>query len=73
MKSALIHRAMNPSVPERWALWLAALVLLFTMTAQGQERQALNGHVPRVVTRLKLQPTGRLPGETRLHLAIGLP
>ncbi|MGD0016196.1 MAG: protease pro-enzyme activation domain-containing protein [Verrucomicrobiia bacterium] len=55
--------------------WLAilCLVVLFTMTAQGQERQVLNGHVPRVVTSLNLQPIGLIPSETRLHLAIGLP
>ena len=35
--------------------------------------QQLDGHRPEAVTNLNLQPTGRLPGSTRLQLAIGLP
>ena len=54
-------------------LWLTGLVLLFTPPARAQDRQVLLGHVPRAIPGLNLQPVGRLPSETRLHLAIGLP
>ncbi|MGO9246189.1 MAG: leucine-rich repeat protein [Verrucomicrobiia bacterium] len=54
-------------------LGLAGLVLLFTPPARAQDRQVLLGHVPKAITGLDLQPVGRLPSETRLHLAIGLP
>ncbi len=40
-------------------------------TALGN--QTLPGHVPQAVSRLHLQPIGRLPATNRLHLAIGLP
>ena len=39
----------------------------------GAERQALRGHVPEAVARLKLPALGRLPATNRLNLAIGLP
>src|SRR5271170_311104 len=50
----------------------AAAVLLASAT-QASETRVLRGHVPHVVTELKLQPLDRLPGTNRLYLAIGLP
>jgi hypothetical protein len=47
-----------------------ALGLLVT-PAQAQQRRTLSGHVPSAAT--QLQPVDRLPGSTRLNLAIGLP
>jgi hypothetical protein len=49
------------------------LFLVVTTAAVAAERQTLSGHVPAAVTRLNLQPVGRLPAEQRLNLAIGLP
>src|SRR5439155_1557906 len=53
---------------------LAAIVmlsLLLLTPAWAVERQLLSGHVPMAAARL--QPVGRLPGSSRLNLAIGLP
>jgi subtilase family serine protease len=50
-----------------------SLLLLFTTVANAAEGQVLNGHIPRAVTDLLLQPIGRLPGSTNLYLVIGLP
>jgi len=50
---------------------LLALSLLFVAPARAVERQLLSGHVPVAVARL--QPVGRMPGSSRLKLAIGLP
>ncbi len=44
---------------------------LFAQPAQAQQRRTLSGHVPAAAT--QLQPVDRLPGSTRLDLAIGLP
>ncbi len=54
-------------------LWLCAAMPLglFAPPAQAQLRRTLSGHVPAAVT--QLQPVDRLPGSTRLNLAIGLP
>src|SRR6266478_4713642 len=53
--------------------WLGmAMVLgLFAQPAQAQQRRTLPGHVPAAAT--QLQPVERLPGSTRLNLAIGVP
>jgi hypothetical protein len=47
------------------------VLLLLASSATAQDRRTLHGHVPEAVARL--QPVGRLPGSTRLNLAIGLP
>jgi uncharacterized repeat protein (TIGR03803 family) len=47
------------------------IALLFITSARATERQILNGHVPKAAARS--QPVGRLPGSSRLNLAIGLP
>jgi len=47
------------------------MALLCIASALGTERQSVRGDVPVAATRL--QPVGRLPGGTRLNLAIGLP
>ena len=54
-------------------LWLCAAMPLglFAQSAQAQQRRTLSGHVPPATT--QLQPVDRLPGSTRLNLAIGLP
>jgi subtilase family serine protease len=54
---------------------VTGLVLFFLLTnpAPAAGRKMLQGNVPTVVIRLGLQPVGRLPAETRLNLAIGLP
>ena len=55
-----------------WTGLLAGLVWLHSaIAARGEERTTLRGHVPRVVARL--QASGRLPADTNLDLAIGLP
>ena len=54
----------------------AALVVLFfglTVPVPGAEKQTVRGHVPLAVTRLNLQPVGRLPAADHLHLDIMLP
>ena len=56
-------------------LWVAVGVtvalVLPARPAQAQGRQFLRDHVPEMAKRLP--PTGRLPGETQLRIAIGLP
>jgi len=54
-------------------LWLGAAMALglFAQLAHAQQRRTLSGHVPPAAT--QLQPVDRLPGSTRLNLAIGLP
>src|SRR2546428_9119168 len=47
------------------------LSLLLLTPAWAVERQLLTGHIPSSAARL--QPVGRLPGSSRLNLAIGLP
>jgi uncharacterized repeat protein (TIGR03803 family) len=54
------------------AVFLAIMLALAT-PASTVERHTLRGHVPEAVSRLRLQPLGRLPATNRLHLAIGLP
>jgi len=44
---------------------------LFAQSVQAQQRRTLTGHVP--LAAKQLQPVDRLPGSTRLDLAIGLP
>ncbi len=51
---------------------MAGLVIGPTL-AVGANFQKLNGTVPEAVSRLQLQPIGRLPDTNRLRLAIGLP
>jgi subtilase family serine protease len=53
---------------------LIAIFLAFAIpsaTVLAAPRVQLAGHVPKIVE--SLTPTGRLPGDTRLNLAIGLP
>ena len=50
-----------------------ASATLFCAAARAVDRQALSGHVPEAVARLKLQPLGPLPATNRLYLLIGLP
>jgi uncharacterized repeat protein (TIGR01451 family) len=54
----------------RWCLFLVVCAVC-GVQAQGTRRQELPGHVPAAVAHL--QPVGRLPGQARLRLAIGLP
>jgi len=63
---------MNPHITPKLSKpgCLCLSVLLLT-PAWAVERQSLSGHVPAVTAHL--QPVGRLPGSTRLNLAIGLP
>ncbi|HVM47352.1 MAG TPA: HYR domain-containing protein [Candidatus Acidoferrum sp.] len=71
------HPVPGLALPRRRALacWMALLagaaVGLAQGPAGGPARQALQGHVPEMAKRLA--PTGRLPGNTPLHLAISLP
>ncbi len=53
------------------AVGCAAQMIGVATLAQGAERQTLRGHVPAAVARL--QALANLPGNTNLHLAIGLP
>jgi hypothetical protein len=46
---------------------------LIPLDSRAADQRVLYGHVPPAVTRLGLQPVGRLPSTNRLHLAIGLP
>ena len=54
---------------------LLALLLADRWTAPvlAAEMQMIHGHVPATLTKLNLQPLGRLPATTNLNLAIGLP
>ena len=54
---------------------LAAVALFFLLAAPvpAAERQMLKGHVPTEVSRLKLQPTDRLPAANHLRVTIVLP
>ena len=51
---------------------MAGVGTLLTLPA-AIAQQILPGHVPEAVSRLRLQPTDRLPGTNQLALAIGLP
>ena len=51
----------------------AVVLIPFAARAQDPGRQVLHGHVPNVVARFHLQPTGRLSATKHLNLAIGLP
>lgn len=51
----------------------SVLLVLCTQPARAAETQILHGHVPRAVIDQKLQAIGRLPPDTSLQLAIGLP
>ena len=54
--------------------FLLALFALFAFRpAVADDRQQLKGHLPAVIGRMNLQPTGVLPATTRMDLAIGLP
>jgi subtilase family serine protease len=60
-------------VGTRFVAIACALVLLpLAAYAQNSGRQLLKGHVPAAVSRLHLQPLGRLSATNRLNLAIGL-
>ncbi len=60
---------MNPRNQIAIASCLASV--LFSYTAVSAPLKSLPGHVPAIVS--KLQPSGKLAGETNLTLAIGLP
>jgi|GEM_PF-372783 len=54
--------------------WLALLLSDHGLPpALAAEMQQIHGHVPVTITKLNLQPLGRLPATTNLNLAIGLP
>ncbi|HUJ72336.1 MAG TPA: protease pro-enzyme activation domain-containing protein, partial [Verrucomicrobiae bacterium] len=65
--------ARRPVIGAFITIWSISLLLLFTVVARAAERQVLHGHVPVAVTKLNLQPMGRLPYTNLMHLAIGLP
>jgi subtilase family serine protease len=55
--------------------FIAGLILvgLFAVAVTAADVKTLTGQVPAAVGRLRLSPVGRLPADTRLNLAIGLP
>jgi hypothetical protein len=58
----------------RFVVIACAMVLLpFAAYAQNFTGQSLHGHVPAAVSRLHLQPLGKLSATRHLNLAIGLP
>lgn len=57
----------------RCFLLAAAILLCGIFPAFGANFKILPGHVPEAITRLHLQPIGRLPATNELWLAIGLP
>jgi len=60
----------EPTTDLRFAACLG-MSLLVIAPAWAMERQSLSGHVP--VATARLQTVGRLPGSSRLNLAIALP
>jgi len=54
-------------------LFLFAAMSLSAAVTPAQTMQVFYGHVPPAISRLHLQPTGRLPRTQRLNLVIGLP
>jgi hypothetical protein len=40
--------------------WLSLTALVFLFASNSESQQILHGHVPAVITKLGLQPTGRL-------------
>ena len=68
----LPNRFMHSPVPDNFPqAACVALSLMLLTPAWAGERQQLGGHVPAAAVRS--QPVGRLPGSSRLNLAIGLP
>ncbi len=57
----------------RFLAFLSALAAVFGSERAGAADQLLKGHVPAVIQRMNLQPTGELPATNRMRLAIGLP
>ena len=57
-------------ITNRASAAFVAMSLLLINPARAMERQLLNGHVPAAAARS--QPVGRVPGSSRLCLAIGL-
>ena len=58
----------------RLSLYLGCLAAcLFSARPTAAATKALPGNVPLVINELHLQPEGRLPANTNLNLAIGLP
>jgi uncharacterized repeat protein (TIGR01451 family) len=55
------------------ALLAALSLVLLPGLAAAQEMKTLPGHVPAVVSRLNLQPSGQLSSEATVDLSIGLP
>jgi uncharacterized repeat protein (TIGR03803 family) len=66
------HEIMNSRITTNpVSVAFVGMSLLFITPARAMDRQYLTGHVPAAAVRL--QPVGRLPGASRLNLAIGLP
>jgi len=65
------HNWHRPPKAAAIRIFLAALACIISLSARAAERQLLHGHVPAVVQ--KLAPTGRVPADKRMHLAIALP
>src|ERR1039458_5252022 len=67
--------AAHPATALRYVIGFVAATCmalgLFVTPAQAQQRRTLSGHVPPAATQLQL--VDRLPGSTRMDLAIGLP
>ena len=53
--------------------WLSITALAFLFASNSESQQILQGHVPAVMTKLGLQPIGRLDSTIHLALAVGLP
>ena len=72
-----MHRAGSSfsrrSLPIATLLSIGWLGLVGPAPPAAAEMQWIQGHVPAAVTKLNLQPLGRLPAATNLNLAIGLP
>src|SRR5438876_2127941 len=69
---ALRRRLLNLKPANNFRLAASIMLSLLLLTpAWAVERQLLTGHIPSATARL--QAVGRLPGSSRLNLAIGLP
>jgi subtilase family serine protease len=59
--------------PKTFLLVVVASAVLFLTSSPAIAQQIIHGHMPAALTRLHLQPMGRLTSTNRLSLAIGLP
>ena len=71
VKFGVSQKNTNPLIRPILAIALSIAVSCGSVLAAPVATQQLPGHVPKIVAKLK--STGRLPGETSLNLAIGLP